>query len=81
VLSREPQALEEAAHGGQADPPPSRLLERGPELGQRGIRRLVDDLAHQGQGSGVAARLAAARVGAGGELPGGHTHEAKKIAA
>jgi hypothetical protein len=70
-FSWEPQALEDAAHGRHTEAQPPPLLELGTELRQRGIGLRVDQLAHQRQGRGVAARLAAAGMGPRRNRPGG----------
>jgi hypothetical protein len=45
-FSRQPQALEDAAHGRHTEAQALPLLELGTEFLQRGIGLLVDQLAH-----------------------------------
>jgi hypothetical protein len=70
-FSREPQALEDAAHGRHAEAQPSLALQLGTELRQRGIGLLAHPLAYEGQGSGVATRLTPTGMGPRRHLPGG----------
>jgi hypothetical protein len=71
VLSREPQALEEAAHGRHPDLQPPRLLERATELFQCRIGLFPGQVPHEGQGRAIAAGLSAAPMGPRRHLPGG----------
>src|SRR5262245_40090029 len=57
-FSREPQALEDTAHGGHTETQPSPVVEMGAEFLQGRIGLLADELAHQRQRHRVAARLA-----------------------
>jgi hypothetical protein len=51
--------LQDAARGRHTDPHPSLLLQLGTELRQGRLGLGLDELAHQGQGRGVAVGLAA----------------------
>ena len=62
--------MEDTAHRRHTDPQPPPLPELSTELRQCGIGLLVDQLAHQGLGRGVAARLTAAAVGPRRNCPG-----------
>ena len=46
LFSREPQALEDTAHGGHPETQPSSVVELGPEFLQGRIGLLADELAH-----------------------------------
>jgi hypothetical protein len=70
-LPWQPQAWEEAAHGGATDPHPPRRREWGPEFCPRGHGLVLDDWPPEGQRHAVAAGLAAAGMGPWDHLPRG----------
>ena len=68
-FSWQAHTLQHTTHRGHTDPHPPPLLKLSTELFQGGIGLGLDQLPDEGQGGGVAARLAAAGMRARGNLP------------
>ncbi len=69
-MSRQPQAFHDAAHGRHTDPHAALLLQLGAELCQGHVGLGLDEMAHQGQGRGIAVGLAATGMRPRRNLPG-----------
>ena len=70
-FSRQAQTLQHAAHSGHTDLQPPLPLELSTKLCQGSIGLGLDHLPHESQSCGVAARLAAAGMGARRNVPCG----------